>query len=173
MILSDKDIKEFIKSGDIKIDPFSEKRLKQITYHFTLNNTLVVPKPSKLFDLKSPKNEYEEISFGDNGYVLNPGDFVLGQIAERISLSNKVACQLDARSSLARIGLNVLQGSLFVNPGTKDDRLTLEITNISKSPIKIYPGLKVVKGVFMLLTHAASGTAGKYSGQDDPRPKFD
>lgn len=173
MVLSDLDIQKYIKSGDITIEPFSSKRLKQITYHFSLNNKIVVPKKTALFDLKSPKNEYEEITIGDDGYVINPGDFLLGQIRERISLSNKITCQLDARSSLARIGLNVLQGSVFVNPGTKEDRITLEITNVGNSPIKIYPGLKIVKGVFMLLSHAAGEYESKYSKQDDPRPKFD
>jgi deoxycytidine triphosphate deaminase len=99
----------------------------------------------------------------------NPGDFLLGQIKEMLSISQNLACILDARTSLARIGLNVLQGSTFIQPGQGESYEALEISNISGNPIKIYSGMKIVKGIFILLkskstqNYSETGEYGKQS----------
>ncbi len=95
--------------------------------------------------------DFEKIIIGEQGFILEPGMFVLGQTAEQLSVSQKLACMLDARTTLARIGLNVLQGSTFIQPGQSQSHETLEINNISKNPIRIYAGMKIVKGIFFLL----------------------
>ena len=170
MVLSDKDIKKFIKSGDIVIDPYNEEMIKPASYTFTLNNVFWLPKKVKLLDLKSDQVEYDEITVGDEGLVLKPGDFLLGQIAEKLSISKKLACFLETRTSLARVGLLPLQGATFVQPGQEASHETLEISNISKSPIKIYPGMRIVKAIFVKLAHEADQSYaenGTYAGQTE------
>ena len=155
MILSDSDIKKFLSSGDIKIDPLDQTMIKGGSYTFTLNNVLFIPKKQKVIDTKDTKVELDKIEIGETGFIINPGDFLLGQTKEKLSISQRLACILDARTTLARIGLNALQGSTFVEPGQAESHETLEITNIGKSPIKIYPGMKIVKGIFLLLNTQA------------------
>jgi len=172
MVLSDFDIKKFLSSGDINIDPLDQSMIKGGSYTFTLNNVLFVPKKQDLIDTKDTKVELDKIKIGEAGFVINPGDFLLGQTKEKLSISQRLACILDARTSLARIGLNALQGSTFVEPGQAESHETLEISNIGKSPIKIYPGMKIVKGIFLLLNteaeqnYSETGTYKKQASAD-------
>ncbi|MFA6131596.1 MAG: dCTP deaminase [Patescibacteria group bacterium] len=172
MVLSDSDIKKFLSSGDIKIDPLDQSMIKGGSYTFTLNNVLFIPKQQDIIDAKDTKIELDKVEIGEAGFVINPGDFLLGQTKEKLSISQRLACILDARTSLARIGLNALQGSTFVEPGQAESHETLEISNIGKSPIKIYPGMKIVKGIFLLLNteaeqnYSESGTYKKQSSAD-------
>jgi len=155
MILSDFDIKKFLTSGDIKIDPLDQSMIKGGSYTFTLNNILFIPKQQDIIDTKDIKVELDRIEINEAGFVINPGEFLLGQTKEKLSISQRLTCILDARTTLARIGLNTLQGSTFVEPGQAESHETLEISNIGKSPIRIYPGMKIVKGIFLLLSTEA------------------
>lgn len=172
MILSDLDIKQFLDTGDIVITPFQEENLKGASYTFTLSNKLFIPTTQGVVDAQDPKPTYDEIHIPEEGYILEPGVFLLSQTCEQLSISQKLACMLDARTTLARIGLNVLQGSTFIQPGQSESHETLEISNISKNPIRICAGMKVVKGIFFLL-HSPSaqnyGKTGAYGGQKGPR----
>lgn len=167
-MLSDVDIKKFIKSGDIKIDPLNLGNIKAASYTFTLNNKLFIPQKQDLIDSANMNIGYRELEITKNGYIINPGDFLLGQTREKVSISQKIACIHDARTTLARIGLNVLQGSILIQPGQSESFETLEISNISQNPIKIYPGMNIVKGIFFLLNKPSQqnySKTGKYKGQ--------
>lgn len=168
MILSDVDILAFLKSGDIVIDPFDPSAVKPGTYRFTLNDVLLRPKIVAELDATTGEPAYDTIQIPTEGFVIRPGDFFLGQTKETLSISTKLACVLDARSSLARIGLNVLQSSLFVEPGQQKSHETIEISNIGPSPVRVYAGMQIVRGYFVLLnTPAEKGYMGKYHGQSD------
>ena len=113
---------------------------------------------------------YEEIEIPQDGYLVEPGVFLLGSAAEQLGIATSLAARLDARTSLARLGLNVLQGSTHIEPGQSKSHETLEITNISHSPILIHAGMKIVKVVFVRLSSPATkGYAGAYRGQKHGR----
>jgi len=172
MILSDQDIQKHIDAGDISIEPFTKDHLNPASYVLTLNNTLWIPKQADLIDTKTSP-EYDQIDLSDEGYTINPGDFLLVQTKEKISLSTNIAAFLDARTSLARLGLNVLQSSTLIEPGTKESHQTLEVSNISNSPIKIHPNMKIVKCIFQTLSSPATkGYQGNYQEQTDASPKL-
>ena len=146
--------------------------LKPASYTFTLNNILFKPMSVNEIDARKDDLEYQKIIIPAKGYVIKPGDFVLGQTRETLSISDKLVCFLEARTSLARIGLTVLQGSIFVEPGQEDSHETLEIKNISSNPIRLYPSMKIVKGIFALLYSAASqkyAKIGKYARQSNSK----
>jgi len=88
---------------------------------------------------------------GPDGYVLNPGDFLLGFTAEHLDLKGKFACFLGARGSCAQAGLSVLLSSDFAEPDT-DNPIILEIGNAGRCPIRINTGLRIVKGIFVPVT---------------------
>lgn len=170
MTLSDTDIREYIKSADIIIKPFDESKLKPASYTLSLSEHILIPLVSKEIDSRNPKLEYKELKMGKDGYLVMPGDFLLGRVKESLSLSTNICCLLDARTTLTRIGLNVIQGSTLTEPGQKNSHETLEISNIGKSPIRVYPGQDIVKGVFHLLKSPSSAPySGKYVNQKDAK----
>lgn len=120
MILSSKSIEEAIAQGLIKIEPFNRESLKEASYSFTLQG---------------------EIS-------LQPGEFKVGLTKEKITLGPTVCCQLSTRGSIAQMGIDALQSSTFVEPGS-DNQLKLEIKNNSSSLVTLPAGLLIVKGVFL------------------------
>ena len=147
MILSSSSIQAAVQEGKLGISPFDVNNLKSASYTFTLSPKLLIPKKADLITVGSGC-EHKEIVMGPDGYILRPGEFVLGFTAERLSLKNKYACFLGARGSCAQAGLSVLLGSTFAEPDT-DNAIILEIHNAAGSPVKLEAGMKIVKGVFM------------------------
>ncbi|HYG33782.1 MAG TPA: dCTP deaminase [Clostridia bacterium] len=96
-------------------------------------------------------------------FILHPNQLVLAVTLEYISLPFNVFCQVASRSSWGRLGLVVATASI-VQPGFKGC-LTLELANLSDSPITLYPGLLVGQLVFMRVE--ASGEQALYHGRYD------
>ena len=96
-------------------------------------------------------------------FVLHPNQLVLAVTLEYISLPFDIFCQVASRSSWGRLGLVVATASI-VQPGFKGC-LTLELANLSDSPITLYPGLLVGQLVFMHV--GIKGVAAPYHGRYD------
>jgi len=79
-------------------------------------------------------------------FVLHPNQLILAATLEYLSLPATVFCQVASRSSWGRLGLVVATASV-VQPGFKGC-LTLELANLSDSPITLYPGLLIGQLVF-------------------------
>lgn len=148
MILSSDAIKTAIQKDDLSIEPFNEQNLKPASYTFTLSEKILVAKKVPVINVG--ECEREEVIMGSDGFILNPGEFILGCTEEHISLNNKYGCFLSTRGSCAQVGLNVLLGSDFAEPDT-DNCILLEIHNASGCPIKLEKGMKIVKGIFIPL----------------------
>ncbi|HXH26772.1 MAG TPA: dCTP deaminase [Candidatus Acidoferrum sp.] len=173
MILSDIDIKNAQAAGVLGIEPFDENRLKQASYVLSLGAKLLIPKPLLLGQIVEPgKTEvaYDEITVGDKGYILRPGKFVLGSVMERLRIPTSMCAWLDSRTDLVRLGVCVLQGSTFIEPGQSGSHETLEITNLGPYPVRLTAGMKIVKIIFeQLQTPASHAYDGSYAGQRDGR----
>lgn len=135
MFLSSQEIKEAIASGDLNINPFSEAYLKPVSYTFTLHETLKDPATNS------------EIVMSTEGYLLEPGAFVLGKTKESVNLQNKYICLLGTRGSIAQQGIDALQSSTIAEPDT-NGQFTLEISNRGSRAIHLVPGMAIVKGIF-------------------------
>lgn len=147
MILSSFSIQAAVQGGQLGISPFDEGNLKGASYTFTLSPKLLIPQKVELLTVGS-ECVREEFLMGPEGYVLRPGEFVLGFTAEHLSLKNKYGCFLGTRGSCAQLGLSVLLSSSFAEPDT-DNAIILEIHNAGNSPIRLQVGMKIVKGIFM------------------------
>lgn len=79
-------------------------------------------------------------------FVLHPNELILGVTFEYIALPNNIFATIASRSSWGRLGLIVATASA-VQPGFKGC-LTLELINLSESPIALYPGLLVGQLIF-------------------------
>ena len=78
--------------------------------------------------------------------------------------------RIEGKSSLGRLGLIVHATAGFIDPGWKGT-LTLELNNLTRVPIKLYPGLLIAQLSFMALDQAAERPYGSaelgshYQGQ--------
>ena len=102
-------------------------------------------------------------------FIIHPGEFVLGEIVERVKVPNDMMARLDGRSSLGRLGIVVHSTAGNVDPGW-DGRLTLEISNLSKIPIALWPGKKVAQITFIPLSSEADTPYAKKEGSQWNKP---
>lgn len=82
-----------------------------------------------------------------NGYVLEPGELVLGITKEYLNLPPDIAGWLNSRSRFARLGLMVHLTAPFMQPGLEGKQV-LEIFNAAKHNLVLLPGQKVCQFVF-------------------------
>ena len=136
--------------GNIVISPFDEANLKEADYAFTLGETLRTPGNGPI-DIREESLDFGEFHIPKEGYVLEPGQFVVGVTAEKITLDMTVGCLLAARSDIAQAGVDPIQSSSWVAPGS-DNYLVLEIKNNGSNPVRLFSAVKMVKGIFIPIT---------------------
>jgi len=175
MILSDHDILTRIKKKEIKISPFKRKNIQPSTLDLELDNFLRVFDnwQIEVIDVKKESDSTREVKIEKSGFVLHPGEFILGSTKEKITLPNDIAAKLEGRSSLGRLGLIVHATAGYVDPGFSG-WLTFEISNISNLPIRLYAGMRIAQLCFYQMTSPAKIPYGdqrlgsKYQGQKGP-----
>ena len=102
--------------------------------------------------------------------MIHPGEFVLGRTEEWVELPDDIVARIEGKSSLGRLGLIVHATAGFVDPGWKGT-LTLEITNLTRVPIVLWPGKPIAQLSFMTLDAPAERPYGHpelgshYAGQ--------
>jgi dCTP deaminase len=171
MMLSDEDIKEAMRSGALQVTPFKEEFIKGSSVTLHLGSTLLKPRPGVVIDVK--KNilpEYDEIEITpEKPYRLDPGSFLLGHTYESVTVGPKLGFLIEGRSTLARIGLTIVQTAMIVNPGHKDRAVTLELANHGPNPILLYPRMRVARVALFELKTASMKSyddqGGKYRDQ--------
>lgn len=197
MILSDRDIRKMLTSGRIKVTPAPdlETQLGSTSLDFKLGSQFRVFKPTSTpyIDPQNPATQNTHTTVvdvadtgepdqqpllphapdGPRGFVLHPGEFVLGMTEESIELPDDIAGRLEGRSSLGRLGIVIHSTAGHFDPGFKGN-VVLEITNIGVIPVLLYPGMRFCQMVFETLTSPAEVTyaekkSAKYSGQSDPK----
>ena len=147
MMLSNEDIKAAIKAGELEIKPFSEKyiRASGITLH--LGCHLLKPIPGTIVDPKKRTvPEHKEILIeDDHPYPLQPGEFLLGHTHQTVTVGPSLGFLIEGRSTLARVGLTIVQTAMMVYPGHRDRAITLELANHGPNPIMLYPKMKIAR----------------------------
>lgn len=180
MILSDKDIRKYIKEGKLGFDPMPdlEKQLSGASLDMTLANEFrIFQHSSKAYIDVSKPETFEGITKKvviEDGcpFILHPNEFILGIIRESIKLPKDLSVRIDGKSSLGRIGIVVHSTAGHVNPG-HEGALTLEITNIGMMPVALYPGMNICQLVFQCLSSPAQigyteRKTSKYAHQKSP-----
>ena len=179
MVLSDRSIREQIKSGRIVIDPFKEDLIQPSSVDLRVDSKYRVFNNSRYpyIDVKAPMEELTELvtTEEDEPFILHPGEFVLGQTLERVTVPDDLVARLEGKSSLGRLGLLIHSTAGFVDAGW-DGQLTLELSNVASLPITLYPGMKIGQISFIRMTtpadnpYGSSAVGSKYQGQIGPRP---
>src|SRR3989338_10263863 len=165
MILPDHEIRKFIKEGKIVVKPIDEDvQIQPAWVDLRLGNEFRIFKiaSTPYIDTKQKTDNYtEKITIKDEDpFIIHPGEFVLGTIKEYIKMPNDLMGVVDGRSSLGRVGVVVHATSASINPGW-EGIFVLEITNIGKMPVAIYPGQRVAKLAFHMLSSPAEKSYGE------------
>jgi dCTP deaminase len=175
-VLSDGTIRRLVEEGRIKIEPWDPGRVQPASVDVLLGHTFRVfhNHRAAAIDLRDPPTrltEQVEVSDGE-AFVIHPGEFVLGRTLEWVELPDDVVSRIEGKSSVGRLGLIVHATAGFIDPGFQGS-LTLEITNLTRIPIKLYPGLPIAQLSFMALDRPAERPYGHpdlgshYQGQVD------
>lgn len=176
MILPDHEIKKLLKEGKIVIEPLEnpEIQIQPSGVDISLGNEFRVFKTSSIpfIDTKKETENCTEIVKVKEGkpFIIHPGEFVLGTVREYVKMPDDLVGSVDGRSSLGRLGIMVHTTSSSINPGW-EGRIVLEITNLGKTPVKLYPGQRVAKLTFHKMTSPAERPYGarkdsKYQKQE-------
>jgi dCTP deaminase len=186
MILSDRESKLTLRREQIRIlphppdDAFSSMSI-DLTLHEEISfwdlqqsetAPLIVYPGQPEFDLARLMRQHVTTQvLGAEGFVLKPGEFVLGWTEEHIQLpyTSRLAAQVEGRSSLARlgIGVHVTAPTIHAGFGFLDDpqhigtRIRLEIWNCGPLHVCLQKGMKVCQ----LILEEVHGTPDKgYAG---------
>lgn len=178
MLLSDSDIIANIRAGRIVIEPYVRDFVQPSSLDITLDTRVRVFNSHDIeyIDVRRVCDASRLIDLGNEGsFMIHPGDFILGSTAERLTLPNDIAAKIEGRSSLGRLGLIIHATAGYVDPGFSG-YLTLEISNISRLPIKLYAGMRIGQLAFIMMSSAVERPYGspelrsKYQGQVGPTP---
>ena len=180
MVLSDRDILGYMKAGKIRITPAPDlnTQLGSCSIDFRLGNTFRVFEHSKYpyIDLRGELDVNDLMRRvdvpDDDAFTMQPGEFVLAATRERLELADDVMARLEGRSSLGRLGIIVHSTAGVFDPGWTGIA-TLELGNLGRMPVKLYPGMRICAFTFEPLSSPAKvpyqqKPANKYAGQNGP-----
>lgn len=182
MILSDRDIKARILKGDIVVQSPDNDHLPNVgassmdlrlgkyfkIYDHTKYSVLDPLQPETFKDVaRLIEVDDERVPF-----IVQPGEFVLGVTLEKIKIADDLVARVEGRSSLGRLGIIIHSTAGFVDAGF-EGTITLEITNINRMPVALYPGMRVCQLAFEEMSSVADVPyhkkgSSKYQGQVYP-----
>jgi len=157
-VLSDATIVELVETGRIRIEPWDPRLVQPASVDLRLGDSFRVfhNHRASAIDLREPPSGLtEEVVIGNHeSFVIHPGEFCLGRTLEWVELPDDIVARIEGKSSIGRLGLIVHATAGFCDPGWKGT-LTLELNNLTRVPIKLYPGLPIAQLSFMALDRPA------------------
>jgi dCTP deaminase len=167
-VLSDGTIRRLVQEGRIEIEPWDPDLVQPASVDLRLGDSFRVFHNHRVtaIDLRDPPTNLTE----GEPFAIHPGEFALGRTLETVRIPDDVVARIEGKSSLGRLGLIVHATAGFVDPGFHGS-LTLEITNLTRVPIKLYAGLLIAQLSFMALDAPAEHPYGSealgshYQGQ--------
>ena len=179
MVLSDRSIRAEVDAGRIRIEPFEPALVQPSSVDVRVDRKFRVFHNARrpYIDVRRPMDDLTELveMAGDEPFILHPGEFVLGQTLERVTLPDDLVARLEGKSSLGRLGLLIHSTAGFVDAGFSGN-LTLELSNVANLPITIYHGMPIGQVSFMRMDspvdcpYGSEVTGSKYRGQAEPTP---
>jgi dCTP deaminase len=179
MVLSDRTIKAEIEAGRLVFEPYDPDLIQPSSVDVRVDRRFRVFHNARrpYIDVRQPMDDLTELVSvdGDEPFVLHPGEFVLGQTLERVTLPDDLVARLEGKSSLGRLGLLIHSTAGFVDPSWEGN-LTLELSNVANLPITIYYGMPIGQISFMRMDapvehpYGSEETGSKYQGQAEPTP---
>jgi len=157
-VLSDGTIRRLVSEGRVRIEPWDDAMVQPASVDLRLGSSFRVFHNHRIaaIDLADPPTNVTELVqiADDESFVIHPGEFVLGRTLEHLELPDDLVSRIEGKSSVGRLGLIVHATAGFVDPGFKGT-LTLEITNLTRVPIILWPGKPIAQLSFMTLDQPA------------------
>jgi len=180
MVLSDRDIRKALESKQIVIVPKPDlvTQLGSCSLDLRLGNKFRVFEYSRYTFIDPFKKEIgaevtREVHVADSEpFIIHPGDFVLGVTIEHIEVPDNLTGRLEGRSSIGRLGVIIHSTAASIECGFRGN-ITLEIANMGKLPVALYPGMRICSVAFETLSSPAEipyykKKHAKYIGQKGP-----
>lgn len=177
MILSDRDIKERLADGTIKVAPAPDldAALGSCSLDLRLSSKFRVFKSTATpYIDPQDKETFEQLTDlvdvaesgpavqpllpntpkGPRAFVLHPGEFVLGLTHESVTLPDDIAARIEGKSSLGRLGIVIHSTAGHIDAGWTG-HITLEITNIGMVPVLLHSEMRFCQLAFEQLSTPA------------------
>lgn len=155
------------------IENFKEENLQSVSYDVSISSCILEAKECQ--NIVNVDNQYETDKLFEekditNGYDLMPNEYIIVRLNEKINMPDDLTAHLRARTSLNKIGLIIT--NQHINP-SYNGNLQFGLMNMSKSTLRIMPGLPIGQVVFEELSdkvkpeklYRNKGNA-KYQGED-------
>lgn len=150
-MLADSTIAAAVRDGHLGIEPFDPARLQPASYDLTLADEFLVPVPQDspvdLANIPSGITERVVVS-AEEGFVLEPGGFVLARTVEKVKVPGDLLGQVQGRSSLGRCGLTAHVTAGFIDSGF-EGTIVLECANLSPWDLRLRPGMGIAQIQFI------------------------
>ncbi len=182
MVLSNKDIREEILKGGIKIIvDYKDMSVKELSASIQpasldlhLGNSFALlsyprfnERGNRVPIELTAKEEYQ--LYESKAFVLKPNRFCLATTQECVCIPDYLVGRLEGRSSVGRKGL-FIHNAGFIDPGFSGD-ITLELFNCTGRPVVLKAGIRICQIVFEYMqTSASPAYSGKYQGQHGVTP---
>lgn len=174
-MLSDQDIRAGIRAGALALDPYNPDSVQPASVDVCLDRIFRVFNLGHAISHIDPAARQDGLTSlvraGAEGFMLHPGQFVLGSTVERVVLGDTTAARLEGKSSLGRLGLVIHSTAGFIDPGF-DGHVTLELSNAAPLPIRLHVGMKIGQLCFFRLSSPAAepynARRNRYQGQQGP-----
>lgn len=169
-MLSDRQIAEAYREGRFTvIPPPSTAKLQPASLDIHLApEILVLDCDGAPLDPKvSSAPRFKPATLGEEGLVLYAGQLWLGTTIERFRFGKDLSGQLEGKSSLGRLGLQVHSTAGFVDPGF-NGQITLELSCVHHPGIVLYPGMPIGQISLTEVETVARAYHGKYRDQSGP-----
>lgn len=162
MVLSDRDIKKSLKSGRIKITPSPDlqKQLSSCSIDLRLGSTFRVFDHSRIAFIDPLRKKVGDevtkevkVKKGEK-FIIQPGDFVLGMTVEYVQIPDDLTGRLEGRSSIGRLGVVIHSTAANIECGFRG-HIALELANMGKMPVALYPGMRICSVSFEELSSPA------------------
>ena len=169
MLLSDLEIAAEISTGRLKFDPAIDLQTIGVSVDLTLHDHFwrpAMPSGEGIETTVMPSADPYKYMAEESGesIVLAPGDFVLGETAQGISIPQHLCGLIEGKSGVARHGLIIHCTAPKIDPGwgtPRPKRVTLEIANLGKVSIKLVAGMPIAQ---LLLIRLGLPSSRGYSG---------
>lgn len=175
-LLPDQLIKQEMMFGDLEVSPVDlEEQLQPASLDIRMGEKFSVEKGENyIIDSRedTPSVDYLERTIEDS-LLIDPGEFLLVNTKEHFSIPDYLIGEVTGRSSIGRLGITVHQTAGLFDPGFEGQGV-LEIKNVSKSKIHLYPGQRVAQMTFQKLEEPAqnpyNSEDNKYQNQEGAVP---
>lgn len=168
MLLSHEELRRIVEQEIIT--PVDVKDINAASIDIHLGDTILwEDKQAGTVDFRKREPvAFNEYVMDENGYLLEPGDFILAQSREVFNLPNWLSAEYKLKSSMARIGLEHMNAG-WCDAGWNGSVLTLELKNMCQHhSIRIRPGDAIGQMIFFrhepVAQEASYASRGRYNG---------